>query len=68
MLVRMSSQCRPWVGPTPVAFTLDRYGRLREKRDSEIQDRLDVLLDARYMSKTCPENVVDPGRKRRIHF
>jgi hypothetical protein len=35
------------------------YGHLYENRDPEIQDRLDALLDARRVSKACPENVVE---------
>lgn len=47
-----------------VAFTQDRYGHLYENREPEIQDRLDALLDARHVSETPPENVVDLRDKR----
>lgn len=46
-------------GHSSVAFTQDRYGHLYENREPEIQDRLDALLDARRVSKTYPDNVVD---------
>lgn len=39
-----------------------------ENRDPEIQDRLDALLDARRVSKTCPENVVDLPVKKANSF
>jgi integrase len=51
-------------GHSSVAFTQDRYGHLYENREPEIQDRLDALLEARRVSTTRPENVVDfPARQ-----
>jgi hypothetical protein len=47
---------------------LDRYGHLCEKRDPEIQDHLAALLDARRVSKTCPQNVVDLPVKKADAF